>query len=209
MRSLLLTAIVALACFGSAGCDNTPDLVWQPEQAQPIPATHLPVAMRHRNWSGRGQYGYGGSCVFASSKNSFEIVGRHDLVELFDDLRRQGYQGPETGNGILKKYRDQNIPHVYTDTGDVSLLQAASDARRPGIIFYYPNHCVTFVGFDTRDDGREFAVLLDNNFPDKYILIPRAVFESSWDYYDGFAAVPWVQPATPRTYPATRPRNRT
>lgn len=202
MRLLLLIALM----IGCLGCSQQPDLVYLPDAVQPVPTADLPVDMRVKNWTGRGKLGNGGSCVHASTQNVFQAIGRPDLVDVWRKNRRRGYQGPETGSGILSKYREQNIPYVYTETGDVELLEKATETHRPGIIFYYPSHCVNFIEFRNTPDG-EKAVLLDNNFPDRYIVIDRDVFERSWKYYDGFAAVPWLEDRVlPRTFPRTMPR---
>lgn len=54
--------------------------------------------------------------------------------------------------------------------------------------------------------GQEVAILLDNNFPDKYIVVePRQRFEVSWiERYDGIAVTPWLSPIMPHTYPRTQ-----
>ncbi|MEM9828412.1 MAG: hypothetical protein AAF958_17615 [Planctomycetota bacterium] len=200
----LLVFAFAIAC--SLGCNQPPKLTWIPNQRQPVPSTNIPESMRIRNWTGRGQFGVGGSCVHASTQNVFRTVGREDLYQLWKSKKRRGYAGPETLTGITTKYRNENIPHLYTETADVSLLEKATRTNRPGIIFYYPSHCVTFIQFARMKDGREVAVLLDNNFPDRYIVIDRRTFERSWRAYDGIAAIPWVDPATPRTFPRTSPK---
>jgi hypothetical protein len=205
MRSILV-ALVAASCLLCVGCaEPQPRLQWLPDQVHPVPMASMPREMRIRNWEGRGLGGhYGGSCVHASSINVFRASGRPDLEQVWYDNRSRGYEGPETGNGIIAKCKEQGIPHIYTESGDVKLLEAATATHRMGIIFYYPSHCINFVEF-SNIDGREVAVLLDNNFPDDFIVIDRDIFERSWDYYDGFALFPWIEPVTPRTYPRTFP----
>lgn len=190
----------------AAGCNRAPELLYLPDMPQPAPVTDLPREMRIENWIGRGVDGdRGGSCVHASTINCFRTVGRPDLEQAWVDNRGRGYEGPETGYGIMRKFREQNIPFATTDDADASLFEEATESHRPGIIFYYPSHCINFVEF-AEVDGKECAILLDNNFTDKYIVVDRDVFERSWKYYGGFGLVPWVDPVTPRTFPRAIPK---
>lgn len=192
--------LAALVLF-LVGCDQIPDLAYLPDAAQPTPIADLPQEMRIENWVGRADDGYrGGSCVHASTINTFRAIGRPDLEQVWVNNRSRGYEGPETGYGITSKFKEQGIPYASTSDGDVELLEMATETHRPGIIFYYPSHCINFVEF-AEVDGREVAVLLDNNFTDKYIVVDRAVFERSWRYYGGFSLIPWVEPCVPRTFP--------
>lgn len=196
---LLLGVLLLFA----SGCG--PNLVWVPDQVQPIPIADLPEPMRITNWVGRSDNGHqGGSCVHASSINTFRTAGAYDLEEAWYRNRDNGYEGPETGYGIIRKYQEQKVPFAYTSDADTSLLEEATRSRRSGIIFYYPSHCINFQEFAVLD-GREVAVLLDNNFPEQYIVIDREVFEKSWEYYGGFALIPWLNPSTPRTFPRAVP----
>ena len=198
---LLCLAVLSIA----TGCSDAPNLVMLPDHVQPVPIADNPADNRVENWTGVSRHGHrGGSCVHASTLDVLLSIGRDDLADHWWSLRNHGYEGPETGNGILEKFREQDIPHFYTDTADTRLLEYASATHRPGIIFYYPSHCVSFREFATMADGSEVAILLDNNFPDKYIVIDRDVFERSWRYYNGFAAFPWLEPVTPRTFPRTQ-----
>ena len=54
-------------------------------------------------------------------------------------------------------------------------------------------------------EGQEAAILLDNNFPNQYIVVEsRARFERSWrELYGGMAVTPWLSPMLPKTYPRT------
>lgn len=206
-RNRRVAAQVLLLCVAiviSVGCgEPVPRLQWVPNPVDvKTPVANIAEGVRVENWVGNSpEHGSGGSCVHASSINVFQGAGREDLSQLW---RARRYEGPETGNGILSKYKAEGIPHLWTETADTKLLEQATATHRTGIIFYFPGHCVEFVEF-AQYQGREVAVLLDNNFVDRYFLIDRPTFERSWKYYDGFAAVPWIEPVTPRTFPRTVP----
>jgi len=205
-KLLLLAAILSL----SLGCKSEAErmqLVYQPDRNQPVPVVDLPESIRVENWVGRDQDGdSGGSCVHASTINCFRGAARHDLEARWISMRGQGYEGPETANRISQKLVDSGVPYIRTTSADANVLDAATRTRRPGIIFYYQSHCVNFIGFDVVN-GKEVAILLDNNFTDKYIVIDRKIFDKSWKYYGGFALIPWVEPMVPRTYPRAIPRD--
>lgn len=156
---------LGLACLliGSfVGCSSGPDLVYLPDQAQPKPIASVPVELRLDNWIGRNDRGMrGGSCVHASTRNVFRTIGRQDLDQLWRANKGRGYEGPETESGILRKLTAQGIPFATTTDADSRLFEASTKTHRPGMIFYYPNHCVTFVEYAVIG-GRECAILLDN-----------------------------------------------
>lgn len=156
-----------------------------------IPVANIPSALRWKNWAdAKGS----GSCVIASTCSALEWANRPQLAEKF----RKAYAGGQTETSIIKKWRENNIPYIATlrdeDHGDPDFLQWASDTRRAAIIWYFPNHCVTFCGF-SRWEGREVAWLLDNNRKERFIPIPKDQFISEWRGYGGFAAVPLLTPA--------------
>lgn len=162
-----------------------------PCPAVEIPAANVPVALRYKNWPDRTG---SGSCVIASSCAVFEWSNRPDLASKF----RKTYAGGQTESSIKSKYRASNIPYVAPDQdheyGDPALLQWASDTRRAAIIWYFPNHCVTFCGF-SKWQGREVAWLLDNNRIERFIPIPKDQFITEWRKYGGFCAIPILTPA--------------
>lgn len=196
---------VPFLLFLVVGCDGL-DLQYLPDQVQPVPTADIPEQLRVDNWIGTSDDGSsGGSCVHASTINTFRAIYRPDLEAKWLENRDRGYEGPETGYGIIRKFQEQRIPHAVTSDGDSNLLDEASRTNRPGVIFYYPSHSITFIEF-AMIEGREFAVLLDNNFTERYIVVSREVFEKSWRYYGGFALIPWVEPTVPRTFPRAIPK---
>jgi hypothetical protein len=214
MRAKLVQMVPAvLLCLlvGLAGCSSRGpaalDLVYVADVAQPVPMTDLPESMRITNWVGRDVDGsVGGSCVHASTINCFRSAGRYDLEEKWFQNRDRGYEGPEADFRILQKLDDQGILFAATDDGDAEVLEAASATGRMAVIFYYPSHSINFVEFNVIN-GEQVAVLLDNNFPEYYIVVPKDVFLDSWrNLYDGFAVVPWIEPNPSRTFPRTIPK---
>lgn len=204
-----IAATLLVVSIAITGCESQPelDLVYLPDQAQPIPVVDVPVSMRVENWTGRSNYGNtGGSCVHASVINTFRSAGRFDLEREWFANRNRGYAGPETGRGIMNKLRDHNVSFAWTENADESLMVWSTDTRRQGVVFYYPNHCVNFQEFTTLADGREVAILMDNNFPDPYIVIDKDLFLRSWRYYGGVGIVPSLTPTTPRTFKRAVPR---
>jgi hypothetical protein len=197
LRFLILLVVAMLGCAPPA-----PRLVYLPDADQPPPITDLPVDLRLQNWIGTDDDGdSGGSCAHASSRNAFRAGGAWYLDDIW--ARSRGYEGPEYAERLLEKWDREGIPFAATEDGDVEVLEAASRTGRWATIFYYPSHSITFCGFDVVN-GVESALLLDNNFIDYYIVVEKRLFLDSWQrVYGGFAAVPWITPAVPRTYPRT------
>lgn len=192
-----LTTAVCCGCFVT-GCN---DQQWR-ELSCPVvetPAANVPSVLRYKNWpDSKGS----GSCVIASSCSAFEWGNRPDLAQKF----RKNYAGGQTENSILQKYADNKIRFVVTKDpkivereggyryGDPKILELCSETRRACIIWYFPNHCVTFVGF-SQWQGQEVAWLLDNNRKERFIPIPKGQFLTEWRGFGGFAAIPWLTPA--------------
>lgn len=196
------------ACLGLVllvGCAETHQLRELPPPAEEIPAANIPLSVRYKNWpDAKGS----GSCVIASSCSALEWVNQPKLAEKF----RKTYAGGQTETSILEKYRANKIPFVATKSreevsqkggyayGDPNILELCSATRRACIIWYFPNHCVTFVGF-SQWQGREVAWLLDNNRKERFIPIPKQQFLTEWRGFGGFAAIPWLTPAPSIPFP--------
>lgn len=205
-----MLAFVALGLVVGCSANRGLDLVYLPDREQPVPIADLPEEMRIKNWIGTDVDGQrGGSCVHASTIHCFRAAGRYDLEQKWYANRTRGYEGPEADFRILQKLDEQGIPFLATDgrcePKDIEVLEIANATGRWAVIFYYPQHSINFVGFDDVN-GVPHAILLDNNFPERYIAVPRDVFEKSWYGYGAFAVVPWIEPVVPRTYPRTIPR---
>jgi hypothetical protein len=198
-----LISVVAIAGCSAPG----PELVYLPDQPQPPPAANLPVDLRIKNYIGTDQDGdRGGSCVHVTTRMNFRAAGDYDLDLVWFENATRGYEGPETAGRLLDKLNRQGILFAATEDGEVELLETASREGRWAIIFYYPSHAIAFCGFDTID-GREVALLLDNNFPESYIVVEKQLFLDSWIHaYGGFACVPWITQVVPRTYPRSYER---
>ncbi len=197
--NLLVWSVIAV-CFVSllTGCT---DQQWREITCPSIevPAANVPASLRYTNWADRNG---SGSCVIASSCSAFEWFNRPELAAKF----RKTYAGGQTETSILNKYLDSKIPFVATRPaeivaklggyryGDPRILELCSSTRRACVIWYFPNHCVTFVGF-SQWQGQEVAWLLDNNRKERFIPIPKSQFLTEWRGFGGFAAIPWLTPA--------------
>jgi hypothetical protein len=207
MRFVVLL-LIAIALGATLGCTAPgPDLVYLPDQPQPPPAADLPVDLRLKNWIGTDVDGdSGGSCVHASTRMVARVAGDYDLDLVWFQNATRGYEGPESAGRLLDKLNREGRIFAATEDGDLDLLETASEEGRWAIIFYYPGHSIAFCGFDVIDN-QEVALLLDNNFPDAYIVVEKQLFVDSWQRaYGGFACVPWLTQVVPRTYPRSYER---
>lgn len=202
MRSIIaITCILAGMFVGLSGCTG-PKLTYLPDVPQPPPVADLPVELRLKNWIGTDQDGdRGGSCVHASTRNAFRLGGEYELDQAWYLNATRGYEGPESADRLLEKLNRQGVRFRATEDGDVNVLDTATRTRRWAVIFYYPSHAICFCGFHVVN-GQLSAILLDNNFPDRYIVVEKQLFLKSWrERYGGFAVLPWINPAVARTFP--------
>jgi hypothetical protein len=198
-RSLLPTLLCACVFAAFAGCQPTapPMLPNSPPPAE-IPAANVPVALRQRNWTDRGQ----GSCVHASTTTALRWLNRYADA----DKWRRSYGGGETATGIMSKLRAGGFQFVATTNADPAVLDYATTTRRGAIIWFFQSHCVFFAGW-ARVDGEVCGLLIDNNRPENTIAIPRDQFLRRWRGYGGFAAVITTDsPTPPLAWPAYRPQ---
>jgi len=187
MRPVLIAILILLSL---TGCVQQSRYVRvSPPQAE-IPAANLPLEDRQQNWGT-------GSCVHASTIYTLRWQGAYKLA----DWWRKNYEGGETASGIRAKLTKAKVKFYSTENADPEVLEYATRSRRGAIIWYFPNHCVTFVGF-AKQDGREVAMLLDNNRIKQYIAIEKQSFLKAWAGYGGFALCPLGDPPPPVLYPA-------
>ncbi len=190
---LVFAVVIALSITGS-GCTMRPDVVAvQPPPAE-TPGANLPRSLRQENWLSRGE----GSCVHASTISMLNWCSNYQLAQQW----RYKYGGGEYESSILAKYDANGLRHQYTRTGSPEFLEWVSSQRRAAIIWYFPNHCVTFAGFGRDSAGGEVAYLLDNNRPNQFLRIPKDKFLQSWLGYGGFAATVLLEPPPPLPFPA-------
>lgn len=202
----LQSFILLFALTVVVGCSNrSAKLTYLPDAQQPAPRADLPEQLRLSNWIGVDQDGdRGGSCAHASTRMVFRSSGAYDLDAIWFRKAGQGYEGPESADRLLEKLNREGVIFAATEDGDERLLEEASRTNRWATIFYYPGHSIAFCGYATVD-GTPSAVLLDNNFPDRYIIVEKNTFLRSWkELYRGFAVVPWnLTPTVSRTFPRT------
>ena len=192
-NALNATLLAVWACLGLVFVSGCTDRQWQEISAPviEIPSANVPRPLRWENW--RDANG-SGSCVIASSCSVWEWSNRPELAERFS----KAYAGGQTEKSIKDKWRENGISFVAPDKdheyGDPEYLEWASKTRRAAIIWFFPNHCVTFVGF-SEWQGKEVAWLLDNNRVGQFIPIEKKSFISQWRGFGGFCAIPLLTPA--------------
>lgn len=177
------------------GCETpaTMPLQLTPPPAPEIPAANLPTKLRQWNWTDR--FG-SGSCGHASLVYHLRWQGQLALAQWW----RDNHAGGVTATSICNDCTAAGIDFVCTRTADPAFLDWASRTRRGAIIWFFDAHCVHFCGF-AKIDGREYALLCDNNRVDQFIRIERTEFLQRWKGYDGFALSTVFPPAPPNLYP--------
>lgn len=186
-----LCALVLLC--GLSGCEHL-----QPERAVALPApaaeqppANLPTQLHVRNWLGPlGQ----GSCVHASMKN--HALWHND----FDFVQRWSHSDGEYASRLMKRLDELDYEYTFTEKADPRFLDWCSQERHGCILWWKPSHCCTFMGWVRGNDGRQYAAVLDNNYPGKFELTEREQFVRLWAGYGGFALSLLEAPATSPPY---------
>lgn len=179
--------------FGIAGCDLAPARV----RALPAPEVESPPAnldpsLHKRNWLGPlGQ----GSCVHASMTNHFRWLNEFQLGERW----RATYSDGEWDSRLRERLDAAGLDYSFTLKADPRFLDWASGTRRGAVLWWKPSHCCYFVGWVNRD-GRQFAAVLDNNYPGHFELTPREQFVRLWAGYGGFALTVYRDPSSSIPY---------
>ncbi len=156
-----------------------------------IELVDLPESDRQPNW--RDADG-SGSCCFASLVAALRAQNQHELASHVE----ANYAGGCWSSSLIEACDQIGIDYAVTTEGDAELLAWADRTQRAGVIFFYPNHAVTFMGFTSSGDGQEYAVLLDNNRVSEYRYEPKQEFLHRWQTeFGGFAIFPVHTPIPP------------
>ncbi len=205
-RLLLIVVMVLPGCVPTL----KPEWVANPNVPSPeYPVANLPISLHQRNWVDRNG---SGSCVHASTVYALRWMGAYDLANRW----QHAHAGGETEYSIRRFYEAENIRFVSTKDprdsrsgdwhhGDPGFLDWVTATRRAAIVWFKPSHCCCFVGFSVIN-GREYAVIQDNNYPGTFEKYPREEFISAWRACGGFGAVPLVgPPQAPLPWPSIVP----
>lgn len=208
MKQIAWIAILLLA-----GCNelSLSDFVIATPPEPETPTLNLPKEMRTRNWVSKSPSKFNqGSCVHASTYMLFRWLGEEEMAAKW----KKTYSGGETASSILGLWTKAGLPYcstfdakTYETSGDPEFLRWCSDTRRGAIIWWKQSHCCLFCGF-TEIDGKEYAIILDNNTPDRFDQpIPIETFIRRWrEEFGGFAATPILTPTGPLPWPIIVPR---
>lgn len=173
-------AIIAavLLCVACVGCDTVaPRVRALPAPPREQPVCNLPAGLHVRNWEGpRGE----GSCVHASLKN--HALWHND----FDFVARWPHSDGETARRVRERLDAFGYEYWYTEKYDPRFLDMADRTGHGAILWWKPSHCCTFMGWVDRG-GRQYAAILDNNYPGRFELTEREQFIRLWSGYGGFA----------------------
>lgn len=131
----------------------------------------------------------GGSCVYASMCTVLVWQHREDLAAIM----RNTYSGAASADALIRACEVLGIDYAFTKTADPGFLDWCDRTNRGAVIFYFPDHCVTFAGYSGNN-----ALVIDNNSPGSYIKINKAQFLSDWKSYGGFALTAVYSPSPPQ-----------
>lgn len=175
----LAIGFIALAII-LPGCDEPKVARRLPAPPPEVPVCNLPVELHQRNWLGsKGQ----GSCVHASLTNHLRWLNQFELGEWW----RSQYSDGEWASQLRHRLDAAGIEYSFTEKADPRFLDWVSNTRTGCILWWKPAHCCTFMGWVVGQDGKQYAAILDNNYPGKFEYTEREQFIRLWAGYGGFA----------------------
>lgn len=169
--------------------------------------TDIPVELRKQNIASKGL----GCCVFRSLDHSAKYSQTEALYDFPEWMVRKGIEGggyPSKVDDLIKKIvsdRNADTVHYIQHTGgDEKFLDEAIKTGRPIAVTYAGqdpryglktgiDHMVNLVYLDEYS-----ACILDNNFIDKYLWMPRDEFLKRWKDRGGGWAVILLDPPAPQ-----------
>lgn len=179
MKQTLYVAVL-LALF--SGCEQAVRTENKPVTSE-RPIVNLPVSMRQHNWTREG------SCVHATLVSLLRWQDRPSTA----DWWRRTHAGGENPYSFAAQLERDGIRYAQITSGDVGFLEWACATRRGcGITVRGGRHMVALVHLDS-----EWACLMDNNSPEKYIWLPRETVIAEWHASNGWAVTPIYTPAAP------------
>lgn len=191
---VLLIAVFAALC----GCDEPVRYRAIAAPKPEVPSVNIPFAARQKNWVSReGE----GSCVHASLSSMLHWQNQFQLAKWW----RSQYSGGEWSDQLRRRLESAKIPFAYTERANLQLLDDAHASRRGALLWWKPSHCCTFVGWSKGNDGRVFAVILDNNKTDSFEMVERSQFHKLWAGYGGFALMTLFDPPSPPVWQSYEP----
>ncbi len=181
----LIAVLIAVAIGTTAGCSPPPSPapVARVQYEPPLPPVtycDVPVALRQLN--------YGPSCAHASLIVVLRMQGHYRMARWW----RQTYYGGEQSWQLAERVERAGLRFAYTNTGNERFLDWCAETRRCAVIWYYTRHAVTFAGYR---NGQ--AVIIDNRWPERDVLIPKDVFVQNWKNFGGFALTVVYTPPPP------------
>jgi hypothetical protein len=191
-------ALILFLLLPFSGCEQPVKYVPVAPPPAEVPVANLPKQLHQRNWTdSRGS----GSCVIASTIYVMRHQGAFDLA----DQWRRRYAGGQTAKSITDYYTRERLPFACTLDGDPAFLVWATKTRRAAIVWWKPSHCCAFVGISVID-GKEYAIIQDNNRPGTFEKTPLDEFIRKWRGYGGFACTLLLAPPqSPVPWPTSVP----
>lgn len=141
-----------------------------PEYEPQVPRINIEKYLRQKNWIG---YRGGGSCTHACLTMILRHQGRMDAA----DYWKRKYGDGETFDSLTAKLDAEGFRWVGTcRENDVAFLEWTVATRRGALVTCRGGaHAILLVHLD-----QDWAYLIDNNFPNREIKVPRQQFLSEW-----------------------------
>ena len=188
MLASLTRCLCPLVCVFAIGCDTPPNVRALPgPTAVEAPVFNPPLPIRQANWLSTNREG---SCVHASLSSMLHWQNQFDLAAWW----RSQYSGGEWSDQLRRRLDAAKVPYAYTERANLQLLDDAHASRRGALLWWKPSHCCTFCGWVQSQDGRTYAVILDNNATTRYEYVERSQFHRQWAEYGGFALTTLYDP---------------
>jgi len=184
--------LLLLCCLVFVGCEDAMTYRALPAPVAEAPVVNPPLSIRQQNW--RHPTNGEGSCVHASLTSMLRWQNQFELAKAW---RQKYIGGGEWSDELRRRLDAEGIPYAYTERANLQLLDDAHASRRGALLWWKPSHCCTFCGWVNGSDGKQYAVILDNNSPTNYEFYERSYFHRLWAGYGGFALSTLFDPPSP------------
>ncbi len=170
-----------------------------PHQRPRLPRLIHPYQSECVTGSG-GATGREGSCAHASTVNMLHWQNEFDLARTW----RSKYSGGEYASRLRERLDREGSNNAYTEQANLALLDYAHETRRGGCHLVEALARMHLCGW-VEINGRTHAVVLDNNFPERFEYTKKSISHDSGELWRLYGLTVLGDPPSPPPFRSYEP----